>query len=203
MKWKKSSTRSSIDKLRTTVGTFGQGLLPVRDLQQGGTMYRTISDFTLDWKYESAATLKVLRTLTDKSLHQMVSPEGRSLGFLAWHLVLTLSEMGSKMGLQITGPAEDSEQPTSVAEIASTYEISSKSVGEVVRTTWTDASLDEKIDMYGEPWKRGYALASLVKHQTHHRAQMTVLMRQAGLPVPGVYGPSREEWTKMGMPPQK
>ena len=166
-------------------------------------MYRTISDFALDWKYESAATLKVLHALTDESLHQKVVPDGRSLGFLAWHLVLTLSEMGSKMGLQITGPAEDSELPTSVSEIASTYDISSKSVGEVVRTTWSDVSLDEKIDMYGDTWKRGYALASLVKHQTHHRAQMTVLMRQAGLPVPGVYGPSREEWAKMGMPPQK
>jgi len=40
-------------------------------------------------------------------------------------------------------------------------------------------------------------------HQTHHRAQMTVLMRQAGLKVPGVYGPSREEWSQMGMPPHK
>jgi uncharacterized damage-inducible protein DinB len=163
-------------------------------------MYRTISDFIADWKYESAATLKVLHSLTDKSLEQKVTADGRSLGFLAWHLVLTLTEMGSKMGLQITGPAEDSEQPFSAAEIASTYEISSKSVGEVVRTTLSDVMLDEKIDMYGEPWKRGFALASLVKHQTHHRAQMTVLMRQAGLCVPGVYGPSREEWAQFGMP---
>jgi uncharacterized damage-inducible protein DinB len=166
-------------------------------------MYRTISDFTADWKSESAATLKVLHALTDQSLLQKVMPDGRSLGLLAWHLVLTMTEMGSKMGLQITGPAEDSEQPEHVSEIASAYEISSKSVGEVVRTTWSDLSLDEKIDMYGEPWKRGFALASLVRHQTHHRAQMTVLMRQAGLAVPGVYGPSREEWIKMGMPPQK
>jgi uncharacterized damage-inducible protein DinB len=166
-------------------------------------MYRTISDFTSDWKYESAATLKVLHSLTDASLHQKVSPDGRSLGFLGWHLVLTLIETGSKMGLQITGPAEDSEQPESASEIATAYDISAKSVAEVVRTTWSDASLDDKIDMYGEPWKRGFALASLVKHQIHHRAQMTVLMRQARLPVPGVYGPSREEWAKMGMPPQK
>jgi uncharacterized damage-inducible protein DinB len=28
---------------------------------------------------------------------------------------------------------------------------------------------------------------------------MTVLMRQAGLKVPGIYGPSREEWVKIGM----
>ncbi|MBI2416475.1 MAG: hypothetical protein HYV28_00920 [Ignavibacteriales bacterium] len=31
---------------------------------------------------------------------------------------------------------------------------------------------------------------------------MTVLMRQAGLKVPGAYGPSREEWAAYGMPAQ-
>jgi len=33
----------------------------------------------------------------------------------------------------------------------------------------------------------------LIAHQGHHRAQMTVLMRQAGLKVPGVYGPSEAD----------
>ena len=55
--------------------------------------------------------------------------------------------------------------------------------------------------MYGETWKRGVALEMLIRHEAHHRGQMTVLMRQAGLPVHGVYGPSREEWTAMGMEP--
>jgi uncharacterized damage-inducible protein DinB len=32
---------------------------------------------------------------------------------------------------------------------------------------------------------------------------MTVLMRQAGLPVPGLYGPSKEEWAAMGMSPME
>lgn len=57
--------------------------------------------------------------------------------------------------------------------------------------------------MYGEMWKKGKILAILINHQSHHRAQLTVLMRQAGLKVPGVYGPSKEEWGEYGMPPQK
>jgi uncharacterized damage-inducible protein DinB len=69
-----------------------------------------------------------------------------------------------------------------------------------VTGAWDDTSLDVEDDMYGEKWKRGFTLGSLVLHQTHHRAQMTVLMRQAGLKVPGVYGPSREEWTTYGLP---
>jgi uncharacterized damage-inducible protein DinB len=57
--------------------------------------------------------------------------------------------------------------------------------------------------MYGEKWTRAATLASIIKHQIHHRAQMTVLMRQAGLNVPGIYGPSREEWSQFGMQPQE
>jgi uncharacterized damage-inducible protein DinB len=62
--------------------------------------------------------------------------------------------------------------------------------------------LSEVIPIYGEKWPRGLTLSILIGHQTHHRGQMTVLMRQAGLPVPGVVGPSKEEWAAMGMPVQ-
>jgi len=62
--------------------------------------------------------------------------------------------------------------------------------------------LDE-LDMYGEKWARGHTLMVLCTHQTHHRGQMTVLMRQAGLKVPGVCGPSKEEWAQFGLPPAK
>ena len=56
-------------------------------------------------------------------------------------------------------------------------------------------------DMYGEKWKRGMTLQGLIHHEIHHRAEMIVLMRLAGLPVPGLYGPTREEWTQYGMEP--
>ena len=59
--------------------------------------------------------------------------------------------------------------------------------------------LKDEINMYGQMWTREATLTSLVVHQIHHRAQMTVLMRQAGLKVPGIYGPSKEEWGQFGM----
>ncbi|MCE1229544.1 MAG: DinB family protein, partial [Firmicutes bacterium] len=65
--------------------------------------------------------------------------------------------------------------------------------------SWTDATLLQEDDMYGMTWKRGYTLTALVHHQAHHRGQMTVLMRQAGLVVPDIYGPTQEGWTAMGM----
>ena len=75
------------------------------------------------------------------------------------------------------------------------------SLAEQIRSRWDDASLAVTDDMYGETWPRGLTLSILIHHQAHHRGQMTVLMRQAGLKVPGVYGPAREEWAAYGAPP--
>jgi len=70
-----------------------------------------------------------------------------------------------------------------------------------LKQNWTDEMLNNSEDnMYGEVWKKGQTLIYLLLHQTHHRGQMTVLMRQAGLKVSGIYGPAKEEWEAMGMP---
>jgi len=166
-------------------------------------MYQSLDNFLNDWKNESELTLKVLKSLNDQSLSQKVSPEGRTLGFLAWHIVLTLGEMGSKSGVAIEAPPEDAPPPAKVAEIIEAYQKASQSLLNHIKNNWNDSTLQEMVDMYGEQWKRGTALSALVKHEIHHRAQMTILMRQANLPVPGVYGPSKEEWSQYGMPPMK
>jgi len=163
-------------------------------------MLRKIDDFIKDWEYEAASTGKILNALTDESLSQSVTPGGRSLGFIGWHLTQTLGEMLGRTGLKIDAPEMDKECPTSAAEIAAAYEKGAKSVAEQVKDNWTDETLLEKDDMYGETWARGVTLFALIAHQAHHRGQMTVLMRQAGLAVPGVYGPSKEEWLAHGMP---
>ncbi|HVP40158.1 MAG TPA: DinB family protein [Candidatus Saccharimonadales bacterium] len=165
-------------------------------------MIRRIEDFQEAWAYESEATLKVFRALTPASLSQPVTPGGRTLGGLAWHLTQTLPEMlGQQAGLDVPGPAQDSAPPDLDA-ILRAYETSAQAVARAVAGRWTDAMLAEKIPMYGEEWTRGAVLTSLIAHQAHHRGQMTVLMRQAGLRVPGVYGPAAEDWAALGMPPQ-
>jgi uncharacterized damage-inducible protein DinB len=165
-------------------------------------MFRSIDDFLASWKHESDATLRVLRNLTDASLAQRVTPEGRTLGFLAWHLTTSVSEMMSaaKLPVHVTGHGDPA--PSSAAAIVEAYEKSAAAVAQAVPAAWTDAQLGDAIPMYGETWTKGGVLVSLIVHQAHHRGQVTVLMRQAGLKVPGVYGPAREEWAVMGMPAQ-
>jgi len=161
-------------------------------------MFRRVSDFAATWEREREGTLRLLRALDDRSLAQAVGPGHRTLGRLAWHLTTTLGEMMERTGLTIAGPAHESPVPATAAEIARTYDATSRSVLEGVNG-WSDATLEITDDMYGERWPRGVTLQALVAHQAHHRGQMTVLMRQAGLAVPGVYGPAREEWDAFGM----
>jgi uncharacterized damage-inducible protein DinB len=164
-------------------------------------MIRKISDFEASWAHESEATLRILRALTDKSLLQAVTPLDRNLGRMAWHLVQSIPEMMQRTGLPVGGPPENAPVPAVATTIADAYAGVSASLLANIKQAWTDASLLTEDDMYGEKWPRGMTLAVLISHQTHHRAQMTVLMRQAGLRVPGVYGPAREEWGSMGAPP--
>ena len=158
-------------------------------------MYRTIADFTQDFAYERGMTRKLFDNLTEASLAQPVGPGGRTLGTLARHIIHTLVEMPGVAAITVEAVPEE-------GTLGEQYSATAQRLSDAVTAQWTDAGLTEEVPMYGgEMWKRSQVLNVQVKHEVHHRAQMTVLMRQAGLPVPGIYGPSAEEWAAMGLPP--
>lgn len=162
-------------------------------------MIRAIADFVTVWNQEAGNTTSLFRALSDASMQQSVTAEHRDLGRLAWHITTTIREMMERTGLHIEGPDPDAPVPATADEIVRAYETSSASLVQALGS-WTDATLDEKDNMYGEEWRRSVTLQILLLHQTHHRGQMTVLMRQAGLTIPGMYGPAKEDWGKYGMP---
>ncbi|MHC4472524.1 MAG: DinB family protein [Planctomycetota bacterium] len=164
-------------------------------------MIRKIDDFLTTYRNESGFTTKVFSALTDASLAKEVAEGHRDLGRMAWHIVQTIPEMLGKTGLAPEGPAEGDPVPATAAEIVQAYEGASASVLAQVWERWTDEDLEVEDEMYGAKWKRGFSLAAFVAHEVHHRGQMTVLMRQAGLTVPGIYGPAKEEWAGYGMEP--
>lgn len=162
--------------------------------------FTSIEQFKGEWQAESDSTRKIFGALSDKSLEQTTADNFRTLGRMAWHIVQSVAEMSNRTGLEVNGPGEKEPVPQRAEEIAQAYDKTAKSLLEEVTSKWNDATLDQEDDMYGQKWKRGLTLYILVKHEVHHRAQMTVLMRQAGLTVPGVYGPAKEEWSQFGMP---
>ena len=162
-------------------------------------MIRSIDDFVTVWKREAASTKKLFDVLSDGTLKQAVTGEHRDIGRLAWHITTTIREMMERTGLHVEGPDPDAPVPGNAAEIAKAYQLSADSLVRALGV-WNDKTLDTEDDMYGDKWRRGLTLQILILHQTHHRGQLTVLMRQAGLAIPGMYGPAKEDWAKYGMP---
>ena len=163
-------------------------------------MFRTVDDFAMNWKYESTSTQKLIDQLTDQSLSQAVSDGHRTLGRLAWHIIVTIPEMMQRTGLKLPSVDPSAPVPKSAAEFKKAYASVSQQLLEQVTSNWKDETLLVEDNMYGEQWKRGMTAMALIKHEVHHRGQMSVLMRQAGLKVPGIYGPSKEEWVNYGAP---
>lgn len=163
-------------------------------------MYRTIEEFMTNWNHEANSTQKVMDVLTDASLNQEVVHGHRTLGELAWHITTSCHDLISKTGLKFDAVGgHGSQVPSSAKEIANSFRQSSESMITAIKEQWTDESLKEIKDIHGEKWSNGLTLYILNCHLIHHRGQMTVLMRQAGLKVPGMYGPSLEEWVEYGL----
>jgi uncharacterized damage-inducible protein DinB len=166
-------------------------------------MIHTIKDFEYIYSQEVENTQKVFKHVTDKSLTHEFSPNVRTLGRLAWHITTTIPEMMERTGLAVSGPRPDDSIPSSSKAIFKAYNEAAISLLDQIKSKWTDATLDVEDEMYGEKWKRSATLLALIRHEIHHRGEMIPLMRLAGLAVPGIYGPTREEWAQWGMEPPK
>jgi uncharacterized damage-inducible protein DinB len=167
-------------------------------------MYVTISDFIKEWNREAMLTQNVLDGLTDESLKQQVYPEGRTLGRIAWHLTTNIPDYLTHFGLNIDGVKNVENVPTSAKEIAKTFKEVSSRVAQIIEKQWTDQSIERIQEAFGRQESNAQILMGLIKHIVHHRGQITVLMRQAGLKPFGVYGPPKEDWIHLGVenPPQ-
>ena len=144
-------------------------------------MFRTIEDFAMLWEIHSQGTLKLFNVLSEKSLAQSVTDGHRSLAQIAWHIVVSIPVLANRTGLLIQGVKAGDPPPDSLEKITGGYLAVSESLLTEVRGNWSDNSLGKIDNMFGEPWPRGLTLRILVDHEIHHRGQMTVLMRQAGL----------------------
>ena len=154
-------------------------------------MYRKVEDFLEDWAVSYKGTANAIKAMTDEKLNQSIVEGHSTLGWLAWHLVGAAGAFGQFAGFKVQGPGRNDLQPTSVQEISQTYEALSQAIEEEA-SKLTDEDLLEEVKSFTGVTKRGKLLRGLIDHQTHHRGQMTVLLRQAGLQVPPVMGPTKE-----------
>ncbi|MBG9447267.1 DinB family protein [Cytobacillus firmus] len=156
-------------------------------------MYVTVSDFIKEWNREAMLTQKVLDGLTDDSLKQQVYPEGRTLGRIAWHFTMNIPDYLSHFRVKMQRAENEENVPSSAEVIAETFKKLSEEAALAIEQQWSDDSLSQTQKAFGREETNAQILMGLIKHIVHHRGQLTILIRQAGLKPFGVYGPSKED----------
>ncbi|MBB6450413.1 putative damage-inducible protein DinB [Geomicrobium halophilum] len=160
-------------------------------------MYRKVTDFINEWTAETEKTKQVLQSITDEKLDQSIAEGHNTLGWLGWHLAVTPTFLLSQAGIEIIPVGKQEDEPKQVKEIQAAYEKVADSAKQAIEAGLTDESLLENVNFLSSEAPRGAVLRTLINHQTHHRGEMVVLLRQAGLEVPGLYGPTKEQMDNM------
>jgi uncharacterized damage-inducible protein DinB len=162
-------------------------------------MYHNAAEFLDMYGWEAECTGRVLGALTDESLdhHKATANSHRPLGNLAWHVATAPSYVLAQIELPMPEYEHEIPDGTTLARIQTIHADQVEHVkANVAKLTPEDLKkvyhVFDRMD-----WPAWQLLAGLIAHEIHHRGQMTVLMRQAGLTVPNIYGPNLEETREM------
>lgn len=156
-------------------------------------MYRNLNDFIQEWDKNSKGTLAIFKSITDEKKHVAIVEGHSSLESLSWHLTTAPDYFMGQAGLSLDVELNPKSTPATISEIIETYEAVRENVSKVAQEHLSDEKLLTEVNSHGQLTPIGSILRLMVDHQTHHRAQMQVLLRQAGLHVPGVMGPTKED----------
>jgi uncharacterized damage-inducible protein DinB len=158
-----------------------------------------IESLIQELEQEAQTTRRVLERVPDESLQWKPHEKSMSLGQLALHIA-TVPGSVAEIALQSPFGMTEFNQPsaTSAAELIPALEQSVSRATEILRSM-DDAALQSvwrAVDGDREVLRIsvGALLRSIMlNHWYHHRGQLTVYLRQVGVAVPSVYGPSADE----------
>jgi len=147
------------------------------------------------WDWENAATLKVLRAVPEDRLGFRPHAKGWAMGPLAWHIATSERWFCTDaMGLAVPGddPVPKERPPATAAAMAAAREASHAALAGAVKAQ-SDAWFQEEAGFKGMRMSREQVVHLMVRHEIHHRGQLSMLLRIAGAKVPAVYGPSADD----------
>lgn len=149
--------------------------------------------------HEAVATRKVLERVPADKLDWRPHPKSMSLGQLSLHIAVLPGNI-ARLAMQDMSEAVRVPLPpaTSTGEVLSALEASLKSANETLH-----GMSDEKLNSTWRMQANGKELLAIpraallrsimLNHWYHHRGQLTVYLRELGVPLPSVYGPTADE----------
>ena len=149
---------------------------------------------------EAQTTRRVLERVPDHKLEWRPHEKARTLGQLAMHVAMvpgSVAELAAKPSPaqvpQFTDPA-----PKNAAELLPALEQSTAKARNVLghmddatlTATWRLMQGDR--ELLAIP-RVAFLRSIMLNHWYHHRGQLSAYLRQLGVPLPSIYGPSADE----------
>jgi uncharacterized damage-inducible protein DinB len=152
------------------------------------------------WEMETDWTTKLLEAIPVDRYDFRPDPQGRSLGELAWHLaeVEGYTSLGvSKGAVTFEEVPPNMKRPREVKQLAPGFRrVHQDAVASLANLK--EADLDREIPFVDRRFTiRDIIWGAMLAHLTHHRGQLSLMVRLAGGTPPPIYGPNREEMAKM------
>jgi uncharacterized damage-inducible protein DinB len=158
-----------------------------------------IDSLLQELEQEAATTRRVLERVPDDQLGWRPHKKARTLGELALHVAGTPGAVATLAAQsEIQAPTFTDPSPTSASELIPALDESIATAKRVLGKM-DDATLNAKWRMMRDGREimsipRIALLRSIMlNHWYHHRGQLTMYLRQLGVPVPSIYGPSADE----------
>jgi uncharacterized damage-inducible protein DinB len=155
--------------------------------------------FIQELEQEAKTTRRVLERVPESHLGWKPHPTSMSMGQLAMHVAMVPGAVAQLSVPSTCGvPTFTQPVPASASELLPAFEQSIATARSVL-ANFDDAALGETWRMMnGEQQVMAMPRAALLRsvmlnHWYHHRGQLAVYLRQCGVPVPSIYGPSGDE----------
>jgi uncharacterized damage-inducible protein DinB len=160
---------------------------------------RLIEGLLQELETEAKTTRRVLERVPDNQLTWRPHEKARTLGELALHVARVpgaIAEIAAQS--QIQAPQFADPSPQSASELIPTLDhgiARAKSLlGDMddAAATATWRMMQGERELFSLP-RVALLRSIMLNHWYHHRGQLTVYLRELGVPVPSIYGPSADE----------
>ena len=156
-------------------------------------MYSNMQEFVEGYGWESGVTASLLDNLTQESLSVKKADGHNTLGELAYHVATSPAMMMREIKWDMPERGWAPTGEVNLEELRANYRADVEAI-KAKAATLSEDELNEVHHVFGMmDWQAKQMFGALVCHEIHHRGQLSVLMRQAGLVVPSIYGPNYEE----------
>jgi uncharacterized damage-inducible protein DinB len=149
---------------------------------------------------EAQTTRRVLARVPDNQLAWRPHQKARTLGELALHVAMVPGGVAELIASPSPAQAPNfvDPSPKSASELIPALDQSLATARKVLGGMQDAALLDTWRLMQGERELFAVPRAALLRsimlnHWYHHRGQLTVYLRELGVPIPSIYGPSADE----------